>query len=35
LGIVATQEGGFTTSDGKTSLRWTRLTPQPETPQPL
>ena len=35
LGIVATQEGGFTTSDGKTSLRWTRLTPQPEPPQPL
>ena len=35
LGIVATQEGGFTTSDGKTSLRWTRLTPPPDTPQPL
>ncbi|MDO9119819.1 MAG: hypothetical protein Q7U39_17820 [Nitrospira sp.] len=35
LGIVATQEGGFTTSDGKTSLRWTRLAPPPETPQPL
>jgi hypothetical protein len=35
LGIVATQDGGFTTSDGKTSLRWTRLTPQQETPQPL
>ncbi len=35
LGIVATQEGGFTTSDGKASLRWTRHTPQPETPQPL
>lgn len=35
LGIVAVQDGGFTTSDGKTSLRWTRLTPQPELTQPL
>lgn len=35
LGIVATQDGGFTTSDGKTSLRWTRLTPQADTTQPL
>lgn len=35
VGIVATQDGGFTTSDGKTSLRWTRLTPQPDTSQPL
>ena len=35
VGIVATQDGGFTTSDGKTSLRWTRLTPQSDTSQPL
>ncbi len=35
LGIVAMQDGGFTTSDGKTSLRWTRLTPQSDTSQPL
>lgn len=35
LGIVAIQDGGFTTSDGKSSLRWTRLTPQPELTQPL
>ncbi|MCC6141951.1 MAG: hypothetical protein IT389_15205 [Nitrospira sp.] len=35
LGIVAAQEGGFTTSDGKSSLRWTRHQPPPETPQPL
>lgn len=34
LGIVAAQEDSFTTSDGKTSLRWTRHTPS-ETPQPL
>ena len=35
LGIVATQEDGFTTSDGKSSLRWTRLPPQPIPIQPL
>ncbi|MBI3355496.1 MAG: hypothetical protein HY038_01735 [Nitrospirae bacterium] len=28
LSIVAFQEGGFTTSDGKASIRWTRLTPE-------
>lgn len=35
LGLVAIQDGGFTTSDGKASLRWTRLMPQPEPAQPL
>lgn len=29
VGIVAFQEGGFTTSDGKSSIRWTRLLPEP------
>lgn len=35
LGIVATQDGGFTTSDGKASLHWTRRTPPPDPTQPL
>ncbi|MEQ1793194.1 MAG: hypothetical protein ABL970_03300 [Nitrospira sp.] len=35
IGIVATQDGGFTTSDGTSSLRWTRLAPQPDAPHPL
>jgi hypothetical protein len=35
IGIVAVQDDGFTTSDGKSSLRWTRLVPQPDSPQPL
>jgi len=35
IGIVAAQIDGFTTSDGKSSLRWTRLAPQPDSPQPL
>lgn len=35
LGVVAIQDGGFTTSDGKASLRWTRHQPQSEPPQPL
>jgi len=35
LGIVAAQEGGFTTSDGKASLRWTRHTPSSDSTQPL
>ena len=29
LGIVAIQDGGFTTSDGKVSIRWTRVPSQP------
>jgi len=28
-GIVAFHEGGFTTSDGTTSIRWTRVLPEP------
>lgn len=35
IGIIAVQDDGFTTSDGKSSLRWTRLAPQPDSPQPL
>lgn len=35
IGIVATHDDGFTTNDGKTSLRWTRLVTQPDPPLPL
>jgi hypothetical protein len=28
LSVVAFHDGGFTTSDGKASIRWTRLTPE-------
>ncbi len=29
VGIVAFNEGGFTTSDGKNNIRWTQLLPEP------
>ena len=35
IGILATQDGGFTTNDGSATLRWTRLVPQPASTQPL
>lgn len=35
LGIVAAQDEEFTTSDGTSSLRWTKVAPQPVSPQPL
>lgn len=34
LSVVAFHEGGFTTSDGKASIRWTRLAPE-STEDPL